>query len=665
MVFKKYFRKYIFGCLGNKTMSFIIKTIVIYSHTGEQRIIRFNESGLNIITGKSKTGKSAIIDIIDYCLGSSKFNVAEGVIRRKVSWFGLHIAKGDDDVFIARNNPGPSANTGSEIYFQRGIQQDYPPIAAISDNITDKALKKFITSFAGINENEYRPVSGTRRPQEANISKALLLCFQKQNTIASREQLFHRTNEEHIPQLLKDTFPYFLGAMDEKHLMLLGTLDACEKQIKSLLTMKLQTPESIDLNNFQLKRILNEGKRLGFIEQDYEPDENCIEYLNEKAKVPVNESKIIPDFGDTIYNLGQKQASIEKALKKINEQIKAESLFLSDQSDFFTEAQEQQARLKSIELFKRDDNPSHRCPLCDSMLKVAVPTVVEMNKSLENISRILDRTYKNKPYILRFINELKQKRVDKTIELRQVQRELNKAIEDDLSAQNEQNKIFFKGKFLGRLNDFIDSVTQQEEDDNIDKQISKLERERDDIKSNINIDQFQKKLEIVLRSISDKMTDYSKALELEHSGSPLRLDLKNLTIVADTVEGPIPLKRMGSGGNWVGYHILCHLSLHWWFRLKKRPVPSFLVFDQPTQAYYPPDSTNGEGYIDEIKKDADRNAVKALFKLMWDACKNIQSDFQLIVLDHAHLKEDWFQNSIIEIWRGNKALIPNDWPDKQ
>jgi len=57
-------------------MSFSIKSIVIYSHSGEIRDITLRENGLNIITGKSKTGKSAIIDIIDYCLGRGAFNVA-------------------------------------------------------------------------------------------------------------------------------------------------------------------------------------------------------------------------------------------------------------------------------------------------------------------------------------------------------------------------------------------------------------------------------------------------------------------------------------------------------------------------------------------------------------------------------------------------------------
>ena len=70
---------------------------------------------------------------------------------------------------------------------------------------------------------------------------------------------------------------------------------------------------------------------------------------------------------------------------------------------------------------------------------------------------------------------------------------------------------------------------------------------------------------------------YSSGLDLEHVGSQLRLDIRNLTVVADTLDGPVPLYRMGSGENWVGYHVLAHLALHKWFRQKKRPVPGFLI----------------------------------------------------------------------------------------
>ena len=48
-------------------MKSYIKDIVIFNKNGEKRVVPL-EQGVNIITGESKTGKSALVEIIDYPL---------------------------------------------------------------------------------------------------------------------------------------------------------------------------------------------------------------------------------------------------------------------------------------------------------------------------------------------------------------------------------------------------------------------------------------------------------------------------------------------------------------------------------------------------------------------------------------------------------------------
>lgn len=69
-----------------------ISSIHVYSHDGQRRDVNFEVDGLNIITGRSSTGKSALSDIIEYCMGQSNFNVSDGVIQDKVSWFAVIIS---------------------------------------------------------------------------------------------------------------------------------------------------------------------------------------------------------------------------------------------------------------------------------------------------------------------------------------------------------------------------------------------------------------------------------------------------------------------------------------------------------------------------------------------------------------------------------------------
>jgi len=52
------------------------------------------------------------------------------------------------------------------------------------------------------------------------------------------------------------------------------------------------------------------------------------------------------------------------------------------------------------------------------------------------------------------------------------------------------------------------------------------------------------RLTSILNLVGDFMTRDSEKLDLEHSGSRLRLDVRQLAVVADTPEGPVPLYRM-------------------------------------------------------------------------------------------------------------------------
>jgi hypothetical protein len=132
----------------------------------------------------------------------------------------------------------------------------------------------------------------------------------------------------------------------------------------------------------------------------------------------------------------------------------------------------------------------------------------------------------------------------------------------------------------------------------------------------------------------------------------------NLTVVADTIDGPLALPQIGSGENWVGYHVAAHLALHGLFRARKRPVPAFLILDQPSQAHYPPERDVGE--IDG-KGDEDQAAVAQLYKLLYDYCAEHYPNIQIIVMDHVELLEDWFRESMVQRWRDGIKLVPVSW----
>ena len=119
------------------------------------------------------------------------------------------------------------------------------------------------------------------------------------------------------------------------------------------------------------------------------------------------------------------------------------------------------------------------------------------------------------------------------------------------------------------------------------------------------------------------------------------------------------MERMGSGANWVGYHLIAHLALHKWFATKQRPVPRFLFLDQPSQVYFPQDP-DIESRLGESEDD-DRRAVAKMYHTAKDVVDSLNGGLQIVMTDHADIDEEWFQACVIERWRGGLKLVPEEW----
>jgi energy-coupling factor transporter ATP-binding protein EcfA2 len=195
-----------------------IRAIVLFGKNGQRRDLWFELGKVNIITGKSGTGKSALISIVDYCLGG-KFEVADGPIRDQVEWYGVLLQYPQSQLLIARKGPGTAQGTGA-CYYDQGTSINLP--ASIGEpNTTMDALEELLTSKLGITENLHTPPPGqTRSPVSAHIRHALTLSFQEQDEIATRRRLFHQQNEYFRMLHFKDTLPYFLGVVAEDAIQL-------------------------------------------------------------------------------------------------------------------------------------------------------------------------------------------------------------------------------------------------------------------------------------------------------------------------------------------------------------------------------------------------------------------------------------------------------------
>src|SRR3954451_15138894 len=101
-----------------------VRSIVLYHRDGARvREVEFWLGKLNVVTGVSETGKAALIEIVDYCLGKDRHTVFRGPITDTVGWYGLRLLIDGRPVFVARKAPNPGRQASGEAVLLLGVDE--------------------------------------------------------------------------------------------------------------------------------------------------------------------------------------------------------------------------------------------------------------------------------------------------------------------------------------------------------------------------------------------------------------------------------------------------------------------------------------------------------------------------------------------------------------
>ncbi|QAY66367.1 DUF3732 domain-containing protein [Paenibacillus protaetiae] len=644
-------------------MSIQIKEIALYNKQGQKRIVPFMLGKVNIITGKSKVGKSAIIEIIEYCLGRSEFRIPEGVIRNHVAFFGIKLVYEQQEIIIIKKAPEGNALSQSQLHLEVGTNLIFPEIVDITTNSNDESLIDYLGSLIGISANLHIPSDGQSRDSlEANFKHARTFLFQKQSVIANESILFHRQNEQFIPQAIKDTLPYFLGVIREDQLKLEQELRQTKRELK-LLQRKLQDAALIVGNSSsQAGTLFEEAKQVGLIDETLQVEDSnyVLSCLRGTMKWKPYSEPIFET--DRLQELQSERRALIEHIAQVNDQISSAKAFAAEAVGYTHEANQQRLRLETVNLFPDDGDGQHHCPLCTSRLGDVIPSVELINNSLVNLRNNLTSVERERPKLREFLQKLEYQLQTYKEEIQTITNAMNSLLMEQQVAEEVKEINTRIARVVGRISLFLENYQEVHEDNDLKIQIAELEGKIKLLEQELDKDKKEELLTSALSRISTYMTKWAEELQLEHSTSPYRLDLKNLTVIADQEERPIPMYRMGSGENWLGCHLVSHLALHKYFIQRGRPVPSFIILDQPTQVYFPPEKYEVMEGLDEELTDEDRLAVSRLFNLLFSVCEELQGNFQIIVLDHANIDSKEYQDSLVEDpWRNGRALIPTNW----
>jgi hypothetical protein len=646
-------------------MSMQILEIVLYSHDGRRRVVSLKPGAVNVITGASKSGKSALIDIVDYCFGSGECRVPEGPIRRNVSWFALHLQLAAGQAFVARRCPDGHAASSEDCFVEVGEVIQIPDRSALRQTTNTKGLGALLSGWSGIADNLHEPPPGQTRPAlSANVRHALALCFQPQDEIIRRQQLFHGAGDNFFAQALKDTLPYFLGAVDDDYVRKREELRRVRDRLRSTERKLAEIAALRGDGASKGDALLAQARDAGLSATTSNTWEETVAALRTIAATPLANVEVTTSDGAEFSRLAGARTQLMGEQRRIRDEIDAIRAFENDGRGFSREATEQQSRLKTIGIFE-NSIPGQACPLCSQTLDsaVQVPTVAEVKGTLTSLSSRLDTVVRAEPQIEKAVAELdgKLQAIQERLTRNRAEMEAVRTADERLAQTHDDSTK--KVHILGRLSLYLESLPDLPDTRALEQEAADLRAQANALEIELSDERIRERLESVTSILSQRMTEWARNLGLEHSKFPLRLDLKNLTIVADTADGPVPMARMGSGENWVGYHLIAHLALHQWFVERARPVPRFLFLDQPSQVYFPAEK-DVDGSMSLISED-DRLAVSRMFRLVFDAVKDVAPGFQVIVTEHADINDEWYQAAVVERWRGGLKLVPEDWPTKQ
>ncbi|MDH6254181.1 putative nucleic acid-binding Zn-ribbon protein [Chryseobacterium sp. H1D6B] len=680
-------------------MKLKIKNIILYplDETLNPRIIKFHESKVNVITGYSQRGKSAIISIIDYCLGSSECDIPVGTIREKVDKFAIYIAIGDQSIFLARDCPG-NDNKVSDVMYMYDVQGkgDNPKLntnewikeAGKYKTNRDK-VKNYLSVKAGF-ENISINNESQKDDVPASFRDTTAFMFQPQNIIANPTTIFYKTDTfEHLRRL-KTLFPLVLGYKSYEILNLESEIDVLEREEKEkarkLDDLRLQYESwQTDIYEYYSKAI-----NLGLSNADISIESGSVNLIKSELKKVVSDVKNNRFFkegsairySEKLEELDGDRIRFTRELDELRVGLQKIQQFDRSKVEYIESvAVEIDKRLKPVDWLIKQKG-TNICPFCDSVSEKAINTLLSLQNESQKNGKVLEASRSENFSFEKEKGDYKEK-------IKAKERDIVKIDANIQILRNEDRKNFKKlqdiFEFSGKIEHVLENLEKISPSANLATELERIAGELAGKRKTLKglKEKFDK--EYCLKKVSDAIANYVKILPIENKEQRRVLLDPDVSIgirIEDTRSKNINfLHKLGSGANHMCFHLATMLGLHEYFLNlpksdKKNYIPSFLVLDQPSQVYFP------EDFKDVDKDNIDLNKKEKISEdiqnttLIFKACsKFIESNkfqTQIIVLEHAS-ESTWSEVSnihLVEEWRGSfdqpdtyKALIPRAWFD--
>ena len=643
-------------------------TISIYNYNGDRRDVQFNTGRLNIITGESATGKSALLTIVDYCLGRDRPTVPRTKVFRTIDWYTTlwEFPDGGRAILGRRTFVGAKSNSRAMLV-NGGPDLQMPDHSELIENIDSDNLRIQVGARIGLVDARLEPNEYSARGARAvGLGTASLFCLQEQEEIDGKSNLFHRQGDNGIETELRDTFPFFIGAVRGDQAQKRAELRLAKQRLRladaAVATAERDAADRVSV----LQDLLTDARAVGLT-----PDERLLE--NGDYLVALRSLVLVPEQAEANANaevdlqLQDRQRTLESQQSKLREQLAAalahRDLLLDQrtgEAEFAGSLHAQAGRLMSLQLIPDHAGDASSCPVCNQALPSPDATADALRHRLESLQLDLADLEHARPRRAEAVTAADTAIARIRSQLGQIGTTLDASFRE--RGESAPSDVATRQAFVrGRIDAILDRTAAFD-----DAVLDELRARRDSAESRVgalevdlNNDDVREQTTSRLNIIGSYLSGYARQLNVEGSDQPVRLDLADLTIVVDEPTGPLPLANLGSGQNWVGYHVATHLALHRFFVNQGRPVPRFLMLDQPSQAHFQSDPSVSRGK--ELDPESER--VRELYRVVSEFAQAHEKRMQVIVVDHANFADDWFQESIVCNWHHGEKLIPVEWLD--
>ena len=652
-----------------------IEHIGVIDNNDNCHYISFKE-GLNIITGRSSTGKSAIIEIFDYCTGSSQNTVPVGVITENAYLYFVILVKNDSRLVLGRLQEGGKWNgfykLETEEFDISSLCKDY---FKEEYNTPIKDFKDELGRYCGMNitdtdENKEDIIYRGKKNGRPSFRNMVSFMLQHQNLIANKHSIFYRFDQKEKQERIIDEFKIFAGFVDQQYYVLCQRLNEKKKEIEA----HKQTQVRIESEKKQRVIVLDElredyynvsGKRL-FPDVDSEHILNLPQqYIDELEKTEISVIDDSEGYKDNYNHLIQQKNELLAKRRKAQ-------LELQQINSSINYAKQYASKMDNIHPVSEAIRGESECPFCHNKNGT---TKDEFNKLTSAINWLNEELRKSPQRIASFLPQKKaiEDRIhDLNEQLRKVEEELmritkinnellkNKSLEEQsikirLQIENELEWVIEKKRNLEQNN--IESLI---------KEVKNLEKLLSDKYG------VEKKLQDAEGFINNAMNEIGSQLDFEPSYKPINLhfDIKTFDLYhLRNKDERVYLRSMGSGANWLYSHICLFLAFQKFFAsINNSTVPNILFLDQPSQVYFPSVIDFGADFnYKELKKlenkeseaDADLQSVTNLYDRIIEMIDALEKEYgfkpQIIITDHAdnlHLKQYEFESFVRKRWRG-------------